>query len=291
MRLSREEFWVLDPTVHWNDDLPLHCLFSPTRTLFLNKRKDIGLSDEKLMDLLVSMQTQGIMAIFHQKDKPCCEEGKCCQRSYRTPGVRMLTDYTLIWQNPVMYDKTKIRDDVETIKALARNRTTRDPYPPEMLCFCMTPFGGERWEETAQVDWSKYFTYSGLWLEDADLSEDQSLACWRAAALSEQTLDAYFDWRIRWDNHPYSIELSSFKRYHTDKISPWKATYWKTFSEGYECDFTEFSSHPNLERHRDTGLTDEEEHYQIYRSESSQEHDTLFDWCNSYVRDFPFEGD
>ncbi|MCL2622988.1 MAG: hypothetical protein FWD31_04900, partial [Planctomycetaceae bacterium] len=181
------------------------------------------------------------MTIFQQKDKPPCEGGMCWQHSYRTPGVRTLTDYTLIWQNPVMYHKTKILDDVEMIKTHAINKTSRCPYPPEMLCFCMTPLGGEQWEETAQVDWSKYFGYSGFWLDDADLAENQTYCLGHAAALSEKTLDAYFDWRIRWDAHPDSPEISCFRRYRTERISPWKATYWKTFPEGFECDFLEYA--------------------------------------------------
>ena len=283
MRLSREEFWVLDPTVHWNDDLPLHCLFRPNRTFFLNKRRDIGLSQEQLIDLIVFMQTHGIMSVFQQKDKL----HYCCQESFRVPGKRTLSDFTTFWENPVYYRKTAILDNLEIIKEHGRRENwDRIPCPPEMLCYCMTPLGGERWEETAHVDWNKYLDCWGILPNDADLAENQSLSFYRAAARREQTLDAYFDWKTRWDAHPDAFETTSFRRYHTERISPWRATYWRTFPEGYECDYLEYTVHLTEGKNEE-----EDERFHIFYEQSWQEHDALFDWNNSNARDFPFEGD
>lgn len=292
MQLSREEFWILDPTVDWNADLPLHCLFFyPNRIYFLNKRSDIGLSEETLVELLVFMQKQGIMAVFQQKDRPHPLRPRCFRKFFRSPLTRTLNDYTWIWENPVFYPRSAIRDDFSMIKEHGQ-KNGRVPHPPETLCYCMTPQGGERWEETVKVDWSKYLDRLGDWVKDADVAKNQSLMFHRAASVSEEVLDAYFTWKTRWDAHFNSLEARSFHRYHTERISPWRATYWKTFPVGFECDYTEFSTHFDLQRHRESGLTDEEEkRYQLFYQESSREYDLLFDWRNNSVEDFPFEGD
>ena len=284
MRLSREEFWVLDVTAQMNCCIALAWLNRPNVDEVFNKSHH-GLTTNQLADLLVFMQKQGDLAIYRNTEgmfsNPILPE--------RAPQVRDVVDFTPVWENPVFYPKAAIIEDffmaAERQKRYDRWQQ-RDMMYRETLSFCATRQGAEKWEETAQVDWNKYLDSRASHPDDADLAENQSLSYCHAKALSEQTLDAWFDWKTRWDAHPDSFKASSFRRYHTERISPWKATYWKTFPEGYECDYWE------LTVYRKEGMNKAEgDRHRIFHTQSWQEHHALFDWCNSYVKDFPFEGD
>ena len=286
MSLSREEFWVLDVAAQINCHIGIFFLNASNADEIFNKRQHHGLSTNELADLLVFMQKQGDIVLFsrpyiHVEEPPS-----------RSPCVRDCPDCTEIWNNAAFYSKAAIIADFFAEEEYQKRNANR-PYKEKeqrsdnMLEYCLTPQGAEKWEQTAQVDWNKFLYCEGSWnWEDTDLSEQQSLMIWRAAAFRKETLDAYFDWKIRWDNKLYSWETSSFKRFHTERISPWRATYWKTFPEGFECDYLE------LTLCREEGLAFEE--HKIAEQQSAgqwPEHNALFDWCNSFVRDFPFEGD
>ena len=291
MSLSREEFWVLDTTAHFDSPFDISSLNASNADKIFNKHRHHGLSTNELADLFIFMQKQGDIVLFLYPHD-IFSEFYAEEPPPRSPSVRYRPDCTEIWNNAVFYSKAAIIADffadAEYQKRNAnRPYTERERYPDNMHGYCLTPQGAEKWEQTAQVDWNKFLDCRGYWdWEDTDLSEQQSLTIWRVAALHKETLDAYFDWKIRWDNKLYSWETSSFKRYHTERISPWRATYWKTFPEGFECDYLEFTLH------REKGLTSKE--HAIAEQQSAgqwPEHHAMFDWCNSYVRDFPFEGD
>jgi|GEM_PF-4043652 len=293
MRLSREEFWVLDTTIYCECHLPLPFLNRSDVVPLFNKRNHHGLSTNDLIDLILFMQKQGDLVLFRETDDMFPEFK--LEYPSRSPGVRIVRDFTSIWENQVFYSKAAIINDfLLHYEYEKRNANVphceRERYPQEILMFCASVQGAEKWAETAQVDWSKFLGNGfclGLPLEDTDLAENQSLILWRTGALSEKTLDAWFDWKTRWDAHPNSSRTSCFKRYHTERISPWKATYWKTFPEGFECDYLEYIVY------RRKGMTKKESDYlnSLSPNRSSEEYRALFDWCNKYVRDFPFEGD
>ena len=297
MRLSREEFWVLDATAQRNYSIHIGTLTNPESGFHFNKA-DHSMTNDQLADLLVFMQKQGDLVIYRSK-KDLFPEFNAERVSWRSPGIRVVIDYTSVWENPVFYPKSEIIEEFFTDtqerkeRAAARDARIKNPeLPPiqfpfrERLCFCATHQGAEKWEETAQVDWSKYLACWGKTPDDADLAENQSLCCWRVAAPSQQLLDAYFDWKLRWGAHPDAWETSSVRRYHTERIAPWKATYWKTLPEGFECDFTEFT----VRRERMT-KRESDRHSSNVGKQPWDEHHVLFDWCNRWVRDFPFEGD
>ena len=252
-----------------------------------------GLTTNQLVDLLVFMQKQGDLAIYRNR-KGIFPEFDAKNILERAPQVRVVVDFTPIWDNPVFYPKAAIIEDFYMAEEQRKKYQDYVVMPEEVwhqetLCFCATRQGAEKWEKTAQVDWNKYLDSFAIYPDDADLSEGQWLTYCHAAALSVQTLDAWFDWKIRWDAHPDSHETSCFKRYRTEKISPWKATYWKTFPEGCECDFWEYTIYPISQSE---GMNEEEhDRFVIYSKQSTEEYLALFDWCNSYVKDFPFEDD
>ena len=283
MQLSREEFWILDATAQLNFAVPLSLLNHPRVDISFNKPHH-NLTTDQLIDLLEVMQKRGDLAIYrHSKELfPECEAANVLERA---PQTRIVIDYTPIWESPVLYPKAAI---IECFYVASEERK-ENPVGTrviEALCFCATRQGAAKWEQTAQVDWSKYLDWWGTGgNEDADLAENQSLSYGRVAALSEQTLGAYFEWKTRWDAHPDSRETSSFKRYHTERIVPWKATYWKTFPEGFECDFMEYT----VRRTRMNKA--ESERHSVFWKQSRSEHHALFDWCNKWVKDFPFAGD
>lgn len=287
MRLSREEFWILDTTVPWNSHLPLPYLNRSDADLFFNKRRHHGLSEDDLIDLLVLMQRQGDLTVFQMSENLFPSEMDWVHRSFRTPGIRFVCDFTPVWDNPCFYSKTAIVDDFH-VYAETKRANPRAGYPKEMLHYCMSPQGAEKWEETAQVDWNKYLDTKGYCStpKNPDVTGNMSEYRYRAGALTKQHLDAYFDWQIRWDAHPDSHEWKCFRRYATEKISPWRATYWKTFPEGYECDVTELRLH----RRRRMNKSESKRYHEFYERYWS-EHHALFDWHNRYKKDFPFEGD
>jgi hypothetical protein len=288
MRFSREEFWVLDVTAQMNYRIYLASLNQPKVGEFFNKSHH-RLTTNQLVNLLVFMQKQGDLAIYRNKEGlfPGFNSEDATERA---PQVRGVVDYTPIWETPVFYPKAAILEDFfmaeEQRKKYCGRLVPGEILYHETLSFCATRQGAEKWEEMAQVDWSKYLDEWQMYMEDADLAENQSYSLGHAAALSEQTLNAWFDWKTRWDAHPDSFETSCFRRYHTERISPWKATYWKTFPEGFECDYLEYTVH------RKAGMNKEEsQRHSIFHKQSWEEHHALCDWCNSSVKDFPFEGD
>ena len=284
MRLSREEFWVLDTTIQWDSQLPLPYLDRRDATRFFNKRKHHGLSTNDLIDRILFMQKQGDLVLFRQTDD-MFPEWKLEYPS-RSPGVRIIQDFASVWENQMFYSKAAIIKDFLLHEEYEKRNSSvpfheRERYPQEILMYCASVQSAEKWAETAHVDWNKFLGDNGfdlrLNMEDTDLSEDQSLVLRRVGALSEKTLDAWFDWRIRWDAHPDSFETSCFKRYHTERVLPWKATYWKTFPEGYECDYLEYTVH------RSDGMNKEESNrHSVFHKQSWEEHHALFDWCNLY---------
>ncbi len=294
MRLSREEFWVLDILAQLNCRLTLATLGRSDANLIFNKRKRLGLSKNDFVDLFVSMQKKGDVILFKRTDGLLSEFGTAKNESLKTPRTREIIDYSPVWQNPVLYSSKEILGDFEDVEYCckiyqhenAQFRWEVFPFVDHRLYCCATERGAIKWEQTAQVDWNKYLDCEGSWIDDADLAGNQSHMSWRVAAVSQETLDAYFDWKLRWGAHPDSVEWSCFKRYATERISPWRATYWKTFSEGFECDYTELSLH------RRGGMNKvESERYSAFFENSWKEHHALFGWCNNYVPDFPFEGD
>jgi len=288
MRLSREEFWVLDVTAQMNYRIYLASLNHSNVDLVFNKSHH-GLTTNQLVDLLVFMQRQGDLAIY-RNSKGLFPELLAEDVPERAPQVRVVADYAPVWENPVFYSKAAIIEDffmhTEQQKKYCGCLVPGEVLYHETLSFCATRQGAEKWEEMAQVDWSKYLDDWQAYIDDADLAENQSFSLGHAAALSEQTLNAFFNWKMNWDAHPDSFETSCFKRYHTERISPWKATYWKTFPEGFECDYLEYTVH-----RREGMNTQESNRHSVFHKQSWEEHHALFDWCNSYVRDFPFEGD
>ena len=293
MSLSREEFWVLDVAAQINCPVIIPYLNTPEADEIYNKSRHHGLSASELADLFVVMQRQGDIIVFPYRTDLFPESKVLKPEPIKPFGSRTVRDFTGIWNRATFFSKTEILKYLAAGEQLSQRH---DEYPVSaqewfdaMLLLCLTPQGAEKWEQTAQVDWNKFLDCRGEWQEwkDNDLSEQQSLMIWRAAALHKETLAAYFDWKIRWDNHPDSEYLHSFKRYHTERISPWRATYWKTFPEGFECDYLELSTPQRMHGRR---VTLSKNHHEFHES-SWAEHHTLFDWCNSYVRDFPFEGD
>jgi hypothetical protein len=283
MQLSREEFWILDAAAQANFCLPLSLLNNPQSGFHFNK-PDHHLTNEQLVDLLVFMQKQGDLAIYRHTEGMFPEFDVQTNVSLRAPNARVVIDFTPIWESPVFYSKAEIADDFHTA-AEEKKKGTVGTKAIDALCFCATRQGAEKWEQTAQVDWSKYLDNLGRSIADADLAENQSLSLWRVAALSEQTLDAYFEWRTRWCANPDSRETSCFTRYHTERIAPWKATYWKTFPEGFECDFMEYTIHRTRMNKKESIR-----HVEFW-TQSWSEHHAMFDWCNHFVKDFPFAND
>ena len=288
MQLSREEFWALDTTIQWNCFLPLPYLNRLDADVFFNKRRHHGLSTNEVVDLILCMQKRGDLVLFRKTDDMFSEQKY--EHPPRSPGDRTVLDFTSVWKNQTIYSKAAIFEDF-SIHTEYERRNKNVPhleperYPKEILMYCASVQGAEKWETTAQVDWNKYIDCSAGWIDDADLADNQAIWHWRAAAPSEQVLDAYFDWKLRWGAHPDSWETSSIRRYHTERIAPWKATYWKTFPEGFECDFTEYTVR------RERMNKEESIRHRIFEEQSWSEHHALFDWCNQYVRDFPFEDD
>lgn len=291
MSLSREEFWVLDAAAQVNCPIQVSFLNSPNADEIFNKSRHHGLSTDELAGLLAMLQHRGDIVVFPYRENLFPEFETRKDYPSKAPGLRIVFDPADIWRNAVSLSKAEILGRLTEIERLfesgGEHGVRLQKHLDVMLLYCLTPQGAEKWERTAQVDWNKYLDCAGSWdWEDTDLSEQQSIMLWRAAALRRETLDAYFDWKIRWDNKLYSWETSSFRRYHTERISPWRATYWKTFPEGFECDYLE------LTLHREEGLTCEEHAVSVQQSAGQwPEHHALFDWCNAYVRDFPFEGD
>lgn len=294
MSLSREEFWVLDVLTQMNCRLTLATMERSDADLIFNKRKPLGLSRADFVDLFVTMQSKGDVVLFQHEKGSFPRFDRIKDESLRIPGTRKVIDYSPVWQNPVFYSAKEIRNDLSEVDGFRKKYQRENvqfrwevfPKDEQRLYCCATLQGAMKWEKTAQVDWSKYLEASGGWVEDADLAENQSLMVYRAASPSKRTLDAWFEWKLRWDAHRDSFECSSFKRFHTERIHPWRATYWKTFSEGFECDYLEYSVH------RSEGMEKpENDRYQIFFQESWEENHALFDWCNNYVRDFPFPGD
>ena len=280
MQLSREEFWILDTTTRSNFVIPLSLLNFPD-TIAFNKPYH-NLTTEQLVDLLEFMQKQGDLVVFRYEKElfPECKAMDAAPQ--RAPWVRDVVDFTPVWEYPVFYPRATIIKEF----AIADEERQENPIGTRVidaLCFCATRQGAEKWEETAQVDWNKYLDDGFSLIDDADLAENQSLWIGRAATLSEQTLDAYFDWKTRWGAHPDSRETSYFRRYHTERIAPWKATYWKTFSEGFECDYLQYTVHRTRGMHKA-----EYERYQVFWEQSWSEHHALFDWCNRWTKDSPF---
>jgi len=281
MQLSREEFWILDATAYIQGIFPLY-LFNDPEAIAFNKPYH-NLTTDQLVDLLEVMQKKGNLAIFRYSKElfPSFDTVNVLERA---PKIRIVVDYTPVWESLVFYPKSVIVEDF----IIAAEEQKKDPWGlwtrRKPLCCCMTHQGAEKWEQTAQVDWNKYFDcFSTTANYDTDLAENQSLCYGRAAALSKQTLDAYFEWKTRWDAHPDMHETASFRRYHTERIAPWKATYWKTFPEGFECDFTEYTVH----RHESM---DYKEHARraVFWKRYWDEHHALFGWHNRHIKDFPF---
>jgi hypothetical protein len=288
MQLSPKEFWVLDATVHWNYQLPLAFLNHPEANEIFNKLHHHNLTTDQLIDLLDFMQKQGDLAIYRGRTELFGELLDEEPLPERAPQVRTVIDYTPIWESPVFYPKAAIVEDFSYCRP-EEMIGKPDPKKIESLYFCATRQGAEKWEQTAQVDWNKYFDYEGIWIEDADLAENQDIMYCRAAARSERVLDAYFEWETRWGAHPDSFKTSCFRRYHTERIAPWKATYWKMFPEGFECDFVEYTVW-RTDEDRDKNKIEPDRHTMFYE-QSSNERNALFDWCNAYVKDFPFPDD
>jgi len=283
LSLSREEFWILDAVVQLNFEIPLSLLNHPRVDISFNKQHH-NLTTDQLVDLLEVMQKKGDLAIYR------CNEGLfpelyATDVSKRVPQFPVMIDYTPIGESLVFYPKAAIIECF-CVASEERKKNPVGTRVTKALCFCATRQGATKWEQTAQVDWNKYVGYWQATTNDADLAENQSLTYGRVAALSEQTLDAYFEWKIRWGAHPDSWETSSFRRYHTERIAPWKATYWKTFPEAFACDFTEYTVRRSARMYKA-----ESERHHIFWKQSWSEHHALFDWCNKYVKDFPFAGD
>ena len=292
MILSREEFWVMDILAQLNCRVAVSTFDRPDASLVFNKRAELGLSRTELVDLFFAMQKQRDIVIFPENRFTFKFDWN---DSHRVPVTRTVVDYTPVWKSQTFFSKSEILSDLEDVDLYRKKYKKRnayfcwEPFPKvdHRLFCCATVQGTEKWEKMAQVDWSQFLDYEGSLPEgDADVAENQSLMYYRAAACSEKTLDAFFEWKLRWDAHPDSMEQTCFRRCHTERISPWRATYWKTFSEGFECDYSE------LTVHRDALTTlDEDTRYHVYFERSWKEYNDQFDWCNGSVKDFPFQGD
>lgn len=309
MPLSHAEFWALNTTAQTTWCFPFVFLLRSDASLFFNTRQSHGLSTSDMIDLLVAMQQRGDLAVYREDKGPQPLIESEGPPSSRCAGLRRIPDYTPVWKNPVIYSRAEIVRDFLIYQEHVLNHPDMvnglpvwTPFPSEMLYYCMTPQGAEKWEQTARVDWNKYCDTCDSRVssdEDRDIGKHQSYSIGRIGANSLQILDDYFEMEYRLGNRhsPYV----SFRRFRTERISPWRATYWKTFPEGFECDFIEFCSTqseaktgiPGIwltreereERRRDRVLS------QAARDAEWSERLARFDWCNKYVRDFPFEGD
>lgn len=128
MRLSREEFWVLDTTVPWNSHLPLPYLNRTDADLFFNKRRHHGLSEDDLIDLIVLMQSRGDLTVFQKSEDMFPGKMGWVNHSFRTPGIRFICDFTPIWSDSHFYPKSSVTADFriyeETMRADPRARYT-----------------------------------------------------------------------------------------------------------------------------------------------------------------------
>ena len=220
MRLSREEFWLLDIMAQNNGRLALSSFDRSDADLLFNKRRHHGLVTDDLAHLVHFIQEQGDLTIFQRKEGMFPEFEAERNLPKRAPEVRVVIDYSSVWQNPVFFTKKEILADFQEAAELRRKeggRLCREPmvFIETRLYCCATVQGAEKWEETAQVDWNKFHDASGTWITDADLAPYQSLMLWRTGAVLRQTLDAWFDWKIRWDassRHVRVLQLQAIPR-------------------------------------------------------------------------------
>ena len=83
----------------------------------------------------------------------------------------------------------------------------------------LTPQGGARWEKFAAPDWACFHSY------DWDQHNEEFL---EIGALTPQIAQRAFEYSAAWNG----LDVDSETLHHRS-ISPWQATYWKSFEHGH----------------------------------------------------------
>jgi hypothetical protein len=98
-------------------------------------------------------------------------------------------------------------------------------WTPEDKYYGLTLQGGERWEQSVTLDWSRYYSFE----RTGDLGEYCEIA-----SSSPSMANRAFQYVVH--SLKLCVDESSVKR---DMLSPWHATYWKTLKVGASIRFEE----------------------------------------------------
>lgn len=123
----------------------------------------------------------------------------------------------LLWEGDLFVEDQAGRSGLFTAAELD-TMTSRDANSP---CYGLTPKGGARWEQLAQVRWDRY-------VDDHYLEERGGTNGWELISTNESLLRefvAVFFPAMHVDFIPGSEQW--------DSLEPWEATYWKTLPKGY----------------------------------------------------------
>lgn len=96
-------------------------------------------------------------------------------------------------------------------------------WTPEEKYYGLTSQGGERWEQSVTLDWSRYYSFE----RTGDLCEHCEIA-----SSSPSMANRAFQYVVH--RHELCVIESSVTR---DILSPWHATYWKTLKVGASIRF------------------------------------------------------
>ncbi len=92
-----------------------------------------------------------------------------------------------------------------------------------LQCYKLTPKGGARWEEFAEADWNRYYSF------DWEGPEPEHI---EIATASEQDTERAFLFLLK-DQEVEPIAGTEIRT----QLSPWQATYWKTLPRGFSLSF------------------------------------------------------
>lgn len=206
------------------------------------------LSNMALIDLLLELQDRRLIVAHdtrpHMKAPSYLEE-----RHYPAPGSLLLDDDEIDLDTWPIFTLTaeNIGSELVLGRQIGEYEKKHKDFPDwyfkrkNRLSYQLTEYGGAAWEEASQADWSKFHACVSVSWETADLAPNQHLSYGRSGAATRETLEAYFDWRLRWDNNTDAEDrLKCFTRWHVERVSSWKPKYWKTLPEGFQCDFSEY---------------------------------------------------
>jgi len=121
-----------------------------------------------------------------------------------------------------------MHDDSRTVRLDLPQITDQlklDPQCPIQVFYGLTAEGGKIWETAYRADWNRYLSTNEAPLND-NWSQSEVEIVTTSRHLTDQLSQAY---RFSLADHGQQIHGEG----KWDIVSPWRATYWKSLSEGH----------------------------------------------------------